>query len=137
MKLKNLFGMMVCMLLLLITTSYTADAQQLSSKKPTADTLVDVDAATIVSDAIGDVKKIAIQVTAKKISGTLAGKVYLQASLNGVDYLTLDSLTLTNSARVSKIFTITGTPAQYYQAAFTSTGTVRYLPELYVLFRKE
>ncbi len=126
-------------MLMATTVSTSANAQTVMAKKPTTDTLVDTDNATITSDIIADGASILVQVSAKRISGTLAGKVYLKQSANGVDYITIDSLTLSNAARDSKIFTIskTSAPALYYQAYYTSTGTVRYLPELYILRRRE
>jgi len=140
MKLKNLFTLMLAFALMAIacTFSTTANAQTLVSSKPTADTLVNTDTASIISDAIGDTPSgLLIQVTAKKISGTMAGKIFLYTSANAVDYVLADSLILTNVARSSKIFTITTLPAYKYKADFVSSGTCRYLPELYILRRKQ
>jgi len=115
-----------------------AKAQTLQSQKPTADTLVNTDTAFIVTADIPDGSGIAgFQVVARRINGTNGGKVYLQESINGIDYVTLDSLTITNVARSTRTFKITGQPALRYRAQFTSTGTVRYLPELYLLRRRE
>lgn len=128
---------MLAFCLMAFMAPLTGKAQSLQSVKPTADTLVNTDAATVTGETIPDGWNVAaVQVTARKVSGTLAGKVYVQHSYNGIDYVTFDSLTLSDASRTTKIFAITGTPALQYRALFNSSGTVRYLPELYILRRR-
>jgi hypothetical protein len=142
MKPKNIFSIMLALFLMVTACMFTnsASAQTLVSSKPTTDTLANTDTATITTDAIGDAPGgLLIQVTAKKINGTMAGKVFLYTSANAVDYILSDSLILTDVSRSSKIFSISTTtvPALKYRAQFVSSGTCRYLPELYILRRKQ
>lgn len=71
---------------------------------------------------------IAIQPVVTKVSGTAAGAVRLYGSLDGVNYVRInptDSLLVTNvSTPQTKIFTITGSPYEFYRAAYTGVGTM-------------
>lgn len=135
---KRLFSFLLCFsFLLACTLPQVADAQTQTNYRPTADTLVDVDAATLTTDAIPDGFAVQFQFSAKRISGTLAGTIILQQTLNNVDYIPVDTFTLTNLARASYLYTVTGKPALRYRAIYSSSGTVRYLPELTILRRRE
>ncbi len=63
------------------------------------------------------------QATVTKISGTVAGKVYLQGTVDGTAFITIDSLVLSDQAINSKVFPITSTLYNSYRGQFTSTGT--------------
>lgn len=133
---KNLLSVLILFALAWAFSPTDANAQIVASKKPTADTLVNVDTAFVTSDAIPDPANVIVQVTARRVEGTLAGKVFLWETANGVDYVLKDSLILSNVPRATKIFPISGTPGLQYRAQFVSSGTVRYLPELYILRRR-
>lgn len=55
------------------------------------DTLTNVDTVSKVITMTAGYNEVGIQISANKVSGTLTGKVYLQGSMLGVDYITTDS----------------------------------------------
>lgn len=111
---------------------------QVVQKKVGTETLTNVDTITIAPDAVPDGVSVLFQATVIKASGTLAGKIYLQRSLNGVDYENIDSLTLTNVARTSKIFSVTGALAPKYQIQIvSSSGTLSATGEVYTVRRRQ
>lgn len=79
---------------------------------------------------------VSVQVVNTKISGTVAGKSYFQASNDGTTWVKLDSLTNTNQTTNSKIFV--DAPAKYlwYQVSNTGSGTMSYRTYGYGLIRK-
>lgn len=116
----------------------TISHAQVVQKKVGTETLTNVDTITIAPDAIPDGVSVLFQATVVRNSGTLAGKIYLQRSLNGVDYENIDSLSLTNVARTSKIFSVTGALAPKYQVQIVSTsGTVSAVGEVYTVRRRQ
>ncbi len=87
------------------------------------DTLVNVDTATIAFNSIGSRLK-AIDFLVQKVSGTVGGKVYLQASNNGgISWDNLDSLTNSNQATNTKHIAFTKTDYKSYRAYYTTSGT--------------
>ena len=133
---KKIILFLLCGTLLFLIASPPAHSQA-AWKATGSSLLADADTVEITSDGIPDGVTVAIQATAVKLGGTLAGKVYLQHTLNGTDYITIDSLTLTNVSRSSKIFTITTTPAVKYKLSFQTTGTVSARAEAYIIRRRE
>lgn len=74
---------------------------------------------------------VAIQAVVTKLSGTAAGTVTLQGSLDGTNYVTVSSsfatattLTVTNVTTNSKLFVVTGSPYRYYRLSYTGSGTM-------------
>lgn len=75
------------------------------------------------------------QATVTKISGTVAGTVLLQGTIDGSAWVDLntDTLTLANQATNTKVWTITSTSYNSYRAKFTTTGTqVSYMTLAYM-----
>jgi hypothetical protein len=71
-------------------------------------------------------KKISIQTTITKITGTVAGIVTLEASNDGIGYNRInltDSLILKNQVSNVKIFTVPNPLHKYYQIKVTPSGT--------------
>ncbi len=67
-------------------------------------------------------KIVTIVLKTTKISGTIAGTVQWQGSLDGTNYATIDSISLTDaSTNYTKKFTDNG--YLYYKALITQTGT--------------
>lgn len=67
-----------------------------------------------------------IQSTLTKISGTVAGTVKPQGSIDGVNYVDISgqtAFTLTDVAIQTCAFYIIGSPFQYYRVVVTPTGT--------------
>ncbi len=70
--------------------------------------------------------QISIQAVVTKISGTVAGTVFLQGSLDGTNYLNIgiDTLTNTDVTTNTKIWVIEGSPYSYYRLLLTGSGTM-------------
>lgn len=88
-------------------------------------------------------RTVSIGVTVTKTSGTLAGTITLQGSIDGVNYITVPTafietpasqtpyttggaatFTVPNYSAPVKIFTIIGSPYVYYRASYTGSGTM-------------
>jgi hypothetical protein len=86
---------------------------------------------------------ISIQAVVTKVSGTAAGTVTLQGSLDGTNFVTVPTnylfdvtgqepykvddtatLTVTDVTTSTKIFTVIGSPFQYYRLSYTGSGTM-------------
>ena len=83
---------------------------------------------------------ITIQSVVTKISGTVAGTVTLQGSIDGTNYVTVNSsyadvtsYSPTDVATSSKLFVVTGSPYRYYRLSYTGTGTMSASHKGYVL----
>ena len=64
------------------------------------------------------------QVTNTKLSGTVAGKTYFMGSVDGTNYVKLDSLTNTNQTTNTAVFTQSPPRYPYYRFSYTGTGTM-------------
>lgn len=86
---------------------------------------------------------VSLQVVVTKLSGTAAGTVTLQGSVDGTNFATVSTaylvniasaapyttgggatLTVTNQTTNTKIFTLNGSPYQYYRLSYTGSGTM-------------
>ncbi len=74
---------------------------------------------------------VSIQSVVTKISGTVAGTVTLQGSVDGTNFSTVDanyanvvSYVPTNIATNTKVFVVTGSPYRYYRLSYTGAGTM-------------
>lgn len=77
------------------------------------------------------------QVVNTKLSGTVAGKVYFLASLDGTNWQKLDSLTMTNVTTNSKLFTDDGCKYNNYAIqTVNSAGTMSLKTKALALYRK-
>lgn len=112
-----------------------AKAQQAWSQVASRN-LSNTDTVSITTDGIPDGVAIKIQATVVKSAGTLAGKVYLRETVNGTDYINIDSLTLTDVSRASKIFSVSSLPGAKYQVQFTTSGSVTALGSVYMIRRR-
>ena len=79
---------------------------------------------------------VSFQVVNKKVSGTVAGNTLFQASNDGVNYITLDTLKNSNVAYNSAFFV--DNPAKYlwYKITSTGTGTMKMTTKGYAILRK-
>lgn len=64
------------------------------------------------------------QVTNTKLSGTAAGTTLFQGSVDGTNYISLDSLVNTNVTTNTKIFTDAPVRYPYYRLTTTGVGTM-------------
>ena len=76
---------------------------------------------------------VTVQAVVTKTSGTIAGTVTLQGSVDGVNYETVpvslvaggaSTYTATDLALQAKTFVITGSPFLYYKLSYTGSGTM-------------
>ena len=122
---KILYGLLIAALTFGTISLPTIKVKAQSTKKVVSvDTLVDAETQNITFNPMSS-KLRAIQVTVKKVTGTVAGKVYLEGTIDG-NYVLLDSLTLSDQAINTKIFPFTrsvGTNYLGYRARFATTGT--------------
>ena len=86
---------------------------------------------------------ITIQSVVTKISGTVAGTVTLQGSIDGTNFVTVSSsyadvtsYSPTDVATSSKLFVVTGSPYRYYRLSYTGAGTMSASHRGYVLPNK-
>jgi hypothetical protein len=78
------------------------------------------------------------QYVGSKVSGTVAGVVKLQGSLDGVNYLPEpDTLALTDVATNTKIWDITGKKRIKWRIAVTTSGTTKVANKGYFTERKQ
>ncbi len=86
---------------------------------------------------------VTIQSVVTKISGTVAGTVTLQGSVDGTNYVTVNSsyadvtsYSPTNVATSSNLFVVTGSPYRYYRLSYTGAGTMAASHKGYILPNK-
>lgn len=87
---------------------------------------------------------ITIQSVVTKISGTVAGTVTLQGSIDGTNYQTVDSnyanstsYVPTNVTTNTFMFVVTGSPYRYYRLSYTGAGTMSASHRGYLLPNKK
>lgn len=74
----------------------------------------------------GNEGNFSFQYVGTKISGTVAGVVTLEGSLDGINYTRVmsDSLLLTDVTTNTKVWDVTAQKRLYYRTKVTTTGTV-------------
>lgn len=150
---KNLkllfFGLFfMAMAVIMATSCSTVTAQTISgamTMKSTdshvaTDTITDATVETQYANVGFNKSKVSVQSTLTKISGTVAGVMTLEASLDGDTYKrinTTDSLVLTDVASQSKIFTVSDNLWKYYRVKVTPTGTQSVKMNSIALWKRE
>jgi hypothetical protein len=76
------------------------------------------------------------QVINTKLSGTVAGTTYFQGSVDGTNYISLDSLVNTDVTTNTKIFSDVPTRYPYYRFRTTGTGTMSAISSAKAHFKK-
>lgn len=70
-------------------------------------------------------EQVSFQAVVTKISGTVGGYAYVQASNDNTNFVTVsDSLALTNVTTNTKVFVFANNPYMYYRIYFEGTGTM-------------
>ena len=85
------------------------------------DTIIDTGTAIVQARVYGGWDSGAFQVVNTKISGTVAGYTLFEGSVDGANYVTLDTLFNTNVTTNTKIFL--DTPPRYLWYRFRSVGS--------------
>ncbi|MGN6476320.1 MAG: hypothetical protein ACTHKV_03770 [Flavipsychrobacter sp.] len=140
---KNLFVLFLAMLTLAFTSRYTHTAKAQIVKSITIvaadDTLADTDTAIVVIPVVNNT--VSATVNVDKVSGTVAGTVYLEATVDNITYDKLDSLTLANQAVNNKTFNLHGgnNKLMYasYRFEFITSGTQKCKPKVYTTRRSD
>lgn len=86
-------------------------------------TSTNADTAIAPIKLVGFFNIVTVEVAITKISGTAAGKVYLQGSLDNANFDNIDSLTLSDKTVNYKHFKLTSSPYYYYQLYYRPSGT--------------
>lgn len=131
---KKLFALV----LVVIGLSLTSQAQQVTLMPLAAgDTVVNAGTAAKVINATAGYQGIAIQAKATEISGTSAGTIQIQGSLDGSNYTNIGSAyTVTDVASQSTMFYVTGPLPRYIKVLQTGSGTMSSVLTVRYVFRK-
>lgn len=117
--------------------SYNAQAQ--ARLTPLIDTMTNAETVTVSTALLnGNFESIGFQAVVTKISGTVAGYVVLQATIDGTNWATIssDTLTLANQTTNSKIWIVSTAPYNRYRLSCTTTGTQASSIKGYYIARK-
>jgi len=136
-------------LLAFVALAFSANAQVVAMKATTgntSDTVTNTGTEVLSAQVNGYNKVVTVQVLITRLSGTLAGNVVLQGSLDGTTYTTLtqvaqpsnnDTVTLTNVAATSCIYVIEPSKYLYYRVSVTGSGTMTARISAKIMGRKE
>lgn len=126
MKIKSFLSILfICLLAFFMPETAEAQLQPEKFTKVTQDTIINAGTATVRVRAYGAYDTGAFQVVNTKVSGTVAGKTYFEGSVDGVNYVTLDSLTNTNVAVNTKVFEDNPPAYLWYRFRSVGSGTMR------------
>lgn len=121
-------------------TNKHASQNMLSNVSLTSDTTINTATSYVSLPVTNWYNTVSIQSVVTKISGTVAGTVTLQGSLDGTNFNTVDpnyatvtSYVPTNVSTNTKVFVVTGSPYRYYRLSYTGTGTMSASHRGYVL----
>jgi hypothetical protein len=140
---KNLFVLLLAMLTIAFTSKFTSPVKAQIVKTLTIsaadDTLVNADTATVSLPVVSN--SVSATANLEKVSGTVAGKIYLEASVDGSTYDRLDSLTLANVATNNKTFNLRSSNGHLiyasYRLSFITSGTQASKPKAYATRRED
>lgn len=79
---------------------------------------------------------IGVQPVLTKISGTVAGKIYLMVSLDGTNFIKTDSITNADQTTNTTFWSKQTTPGTYYRVQAAGSGTMSAQLRVYYVLRK-
>lgn len=122
--------------LLCLFACFGVNAQ--SQFTPTADTSTNVQTKYIYSAGLPNSNgELSIQYVAGKVTGTVAGTVRLEGTVDGVNYIAeADTLALADQAINTKIWDITGKKRIKWRISVTTSGTVKLTNKAFLTERK-
>lgn len=98
------------------------NAQVLMTGSPA--TITNTTPASVTKEVTGVSSSVSVQFVVTKVSGTIAGKAYVQVSLDGTNYVSIDSMTLTDVATNSQTTEIADNPYRFYKVQVVGSGTM-------------
>lgn len=130
---KKIFSTIV--LLLVINLCYSQAA--ISIPFVGVDSLINAD--TVVKDITlsSSLNGVIFQPVITRASGTAAGKVVFAQSIDGINYISTDSITLTNVLTNSTLISKSTPVSTNWRITFISSGTTALWPQLWYLPRKD
>ena len=130
---KKIFSTIV--LLLVINLGYSQAA--ISIPFVGVDSLINAD--TVVKDITlsSSLNGVIFQPVITRASGTAAGKVVFAQSIDGINYISTDSITLTNVLTNSTLISKSTPVSTNWRITFISSGTTALWPQLWYLPRKD
>jgi hypothetical protein len=135
---KKIFLISFLALLTMFTHAQTEAKVILASNGLAIDTVSNTGTETWTIKAPGYQKTVAVQFVATKISGTVAGSVTLQGSLNGTNWATVPSqsaFTATDVASQTAVWKFDDGGFLYYRLSWTGAGTMSASGKAYILTR--
>lgn len=119
---------------LLIFLTFNINSQKINTFTG-SDTIANTATVNLDYPHSGSYKSGAFQVINTKLSGTAAGKSYFMASVDGTNYVKLDSITNTNQTTNTKIWTQSPPIYPYYRISSTGVGTMSVITTAKVHFK--
>ena len=110
--------------LVIFCLALTASIGQVSANFTGSDTVVNTATVDIGLTVSGAYNTGAFQVVVTKVSGTVAGNAILQGSVDGINYVNIDTLATSNVATQTKIFTESPVKYPFYKVSYTGSGTM-------------
>lgn len=119
-------NLLIALCLFATSQTYGAVNNMLSNYSLATDTCVDAGTAYLDYTLTGVYQQVSVQVVLTEISGTSAGTVILQASLDGTNYNSIgaDTLATADVASQSHVFIVPNTPYKYWRVLQTGSGTM-------------
>ena len=131
-----------------VFAAVAANAQVVDMKSTSSkatDTVTNTGSEVLTAQVNGYQADVTIQAVVTKVSGTVAGTVVLQGSVDGSNYVTLtttalpggnDTCTLTNTATQSFNYAVGQSKYLYYRVRVTGSGTMVAIINAKLLARK-
>lgn len=126
---------------LLVLLAFVGQAQQKFPNTSTTgvtgkDSLTNVDTVYSTWQGSNNISLVTLQLNIVSKSGTIAGKAYVQGSVDGVYWTNFDSTTFVAGSVYTAFFKYTSAPYVFYRLQSLSTGTQVSYVRAYGLFRK-
>ena len=134
-------------LCLFVSLGLNAQTFQMTSQYATGDTISNTGTKACSLKVVHTYKQVTIQALITKISGTVAGTVTLQGSIDGTNFVTLDTaalqtdgpstFTATNVATQNKLWIVNNAPYLWFKLSYTGSGTMAATLKGYLLPREQ
>lgn len=112
--------------LLAMAMTFTVSAQKPETLTNSGATVTNAATVNLTYRNWGSPAVLSFHLENTKVSGTVAGKSYLEHSNNGVRYIKIDSITNTNVTLNSKVFLVSNPSLGYYRVSNVGSGTMVY-----------